>query len=100
MTNVKKKEVSEEQYAQVLNHHRHEVYHIALKGWQIPILHGLIALAADHPDIKQTKWPTKQLIAQVRWWCKEKFSEWGFSPEEVEYLDRMRQDAQGNITEE
>ena len=97
---VKMKEVSREQYTQVLDRHKHEVYHIALKGWQIPILHGLITLAADNPGVKNLGWPTKQLIAQVRWWCKEKFSEWGFSPQEVEYLDKMRQDAQGKITEE
>ncbi len=97
---VKMKEVSREQYTQVLDRHKHEVYHIALKGWQIPILHGLITLAADHPGVKNLGWPTKQLIAQARWWCKEKFSEWGFSPEEVECLDKMRQNAQGKITEE
>ena len=96
----KKQEVTKEQYAQALDQHKDEVYHIALKGWQMPILHGLIALAADHPGVKKLGWPTKQLINQVRWWCREKFSEWGFSPEEVEYLDKMRENAQGNITEE
>lgn len=90
----KKQEVTKEQYAQALDQHKDEVYHIALKGWQMPILHGLIALAADHPGVKKLGWPTKQLINQVRWWCREKFTEWGFSPEEVEYLDKMREDAQ------
>ena len=100
MTNVKKKEVTEEQYAQVLSQHMGEVYHIAIKGWEIPIFHRLIALAADHPGVKKRGWPTKRFITQARWWCREKFKEWGFTPEEVEYLDKMRKDAQGNITEE
>ena len=97
---VGKKVVTEEQYVQVLNQHKHEVYHFDLQGWQMPVLHGLIALAADHPGVKRLGWPTQRLIAQVRWWCREKFSEWGFSPEEVEYLDKMREDARGNISEE
>jgi len=84
-----KKVVTLEQYTQVLVQHKDEVHHIALQGWQIPILHGLIALAADHPGIKERGWPTKDLITQVRWWCRERYSEWGFSPEEVEYLDKM-----------
>ncbi len=83
------KVVTPEQYAEVLEQHKDEVYQLALKGWQIPILHGLIALAADHPGVKKLGWPTQQLINQVRWWCGEKFSEWGFTPEEVEYLDKM-----------
>lgn len=85
------KVVTPEHYAKVLDQHKHEVYHLALQGWQMPILHGLIALAADHPGIKMLSWPTRQLINQVRWWCREKFSEWGFSPEEVEYLDKKRE---------
>ncbi|MBA7716293.1 hypothetical protein ES703_125363 [subsurface metagenome] len=91
---MKKKAVTEEHYAQVLSQHMDEVYHIAIKGWQMPILHGLIVLAADHPGVKKRGWPTKQFITQARWWCREKFKEWGFSPEEVEYLDKMREVSQ------
>jgi len=88
---AKKKVVTREQYTEALLEHQDDVYHIAIKGWQMPIFHGLIALAADHPEVKKLGWPTKRLITQVRWWCREKFKEWGFSPAEVEYLDKMRE---------
>lgn len=89
MSTVKK--VTQEHYAEVLDQHKGEVYHLALQGWQLPILHGLITLAADHPGVKDLGRPTKEFIDQVRWWCREKFKEWGFTPEEVEYLDKMRE---------
>ena len=94
MSGPNKKEVTREQYSEALLKHQDYIYQIAIKGWQIPILHGLITLAADHPSVKKLGWPTKQLITQVRWWCREKFKEWGFSPEEVEYLDKMREEVQ------
>lgn len=85
------KEVTLEDYARILGLHQDEVSQIDFLGWQIPILHGLIALAADHPDVEKLGCPTQKVIRQVRWWCRQKFSEWGFSPEEVEYLDTMRE---------
>ena len=88
---VEKKEVSPEDYSRILERHKDDVYNTSFLGWQLPILHGLIALAADHPDIEKTGWPTKAVIQQVRRWCRQKFCEWGFSPEEVEYLDTMRE---------
>jgi len=84
--------VTKEQYAQALEAHKNEEYHLVLKGWQVPILHGLIALAADHPGIKNLGWPTKQVISEVRWWCRQKFGMWGFTSEEVEYLDKIREE--------
>lgn len=88
---MEKQEVNQEDYARILGRHKDEVYQIDLLGWQMPILHGLIALAADHPDVKKLGCPTQEVIRQVRWWCRQKFSEWGFSSEEVEYLDTMRE---------
>ncbi|GAI75739.1 unnamed protein product [marine sediment metagenome] len=86
------KQVTNERYAEILDTHKNNEYHLVLKGWQVPILHGLIALAADHPGIKAMDQPTKQLIAQVRLWCKDKFRSWGFTPQQVEYLDKMREE--------
>lgn len=86
------KMVTPEQYAEKLGRHQDDEYHLILTGEQVPILHGLIALAADHPEIEKSGWPTKRLITQVRWWCRQKFSDWGFTPEEVEYLDKTRED--------
>ena len=90
---MERQEVTPEDYARVLEQRKDEVYQIAFLGWQMPILHGLIALAADHPDVQNLGSPTQEVIAHIRWWCRQKFSEWGFSPEEVEYLDTMREGA-------
>jgi len=90
---MEKKEVSIKRYSQVLNEHKEEVYDIAIKAWQVPILHGLITPAADHPGMKGlTGRAAKDLIEQMRWWCRQKFREWGFTPEEVEYLDTRREE--------
>jgi hypothetical protein len=86
------KEVTREKYALVLEEYKNDDYILNLKGWQVPIIHGLIALAADHPGIQRLGWPTKQVIAEVRSWCKDKFIEWGFTTEEAEYLDKMREE--------
>ena len=89
------KVVTPEQYVKALEKHQGEEYHLVIKGWQVPILHGLVALAADHPGIKAMGWPTHQVIGEVRSWCRQKFGMWGFSLEEVEYLDKMREKVQG-----
>jgi len=89
---MEKKEVTIEQYAQVLDEHKHEVYDISIAAWQMPILHGLIVTAAGYPDSRETGGARKEFIAQIRWWCREKFAEWGFTPEEVEYLDTQERD--------
>ena len=91
---MESKEVTPEDYARVLDRHKDDVYEISFLGWQMPILHGLVALAAAHPEIGKTGWPTTAVIQQIRWWCRQKFTEWGFSPEEVEYLDTMREEVQ------
>lgn len=91
---MEKKKVTIEQYSQVLNEHKDEVYDIPIKAWQVPILHGLITLAVGHPGIKGLSEAMQDLIEQARWWCREKFTEWGFTPEEVEYLDTMREKTQ------
>ncbi len=84
------KEVTPEQFYESLTKYNDETYHLALKGWQVAILHGLVALAADHPGIKKMHEPTQSVITDFREWCKRIFAEWGFTPEEVEYLDKMR----------
>ena len=90
---MEKKEVSIKRYSQVLNEHKEEVYDIAIGAWQVPILHGLITPLADDPSMKGlTGRAAKDLIEQIRWWCRQKFREWGFTPEEVEYLDTRREE--------
>lgn len=84
------KEVTPEKYKASLDAHKNDVCVLELRGWQVPVLHGLIALAAGHPGVKSLGWPTKVTIERVRDWCRKIFAVWKFTPEEVEFLDKMR----------
>lgn len=88
---VEMKRVTPEQYVDKLNENKHKEYTLQLRAWQVPILHGLIALAADHPGVRNLGIHTHQTIKEVRTWCKNVFALWGFTPEEVEFLDKMRE---------
>ncbi len=85
------KEVTPQQFHDRFLPHKDTVYYLRLQGWEVAILHGLISLVADHPGIKAMQGPTHQAIDHVRSWCNGKFALWGFTPEEVEYLDNMRE---------
>ncbi len=85
------KAVTPRRYAEKLTAHKAGIYNLPLYGWQVPILHGLVALATDHPEIKKMHEPTHQVIREGREWCKDICSHWGFTLEEVEYLDKMRE---------
>jgi hypothetical protein len=86
------KRVSRERFAELLEKHKNDDYPLSLRGWQVPIMHGLVAVAADHPGIQAMHEPTKRVINQFREWCKMVFIQWGFTAEEAEYLDQMRQE--------
>jgi len=83
--------VTPRQFYNRLVPYKDEDYTLTIKGWQVAVLHGLIALAADHPGIKKMHGPTQQVIKEVREWCKNKFRTWGFTQEEIEFLDRIRE---------
>ncbi len=97
------KEVTPQQFHDRFNPYKDKVYYLRLQGWEVAVLHGLISLVADHPGIKAMHGPTQQAIDHVRSWCNGKFGLWGFTPEEVEYLDKMREvkagesSAKGNL---
>jgi len=85
------KEVTPQKFHDRFLPYKDKVYYLRLQGWEVAVLHGLISLVADHPGIKVLHGPTHQVIDHVRSWCTSKFSLWGFTPEEVEYLDKMRE---------
>jgi len=91
---VEMKRVTPDQYIDKLTAHKDEEYTLQLHAWQVPLLHGLIALAADHPGVKNLGVHSHLTIQEIRDWCKGVFASWGFTPEEVEFLDKMREVAQ------
>ena len=98
---VKTKTVTPKQFYDRLVPYKDQEYTLTLKGWQVAVLHGLIALVADHPAIKEMHGPPQEVIKEVREWCKDKFRTWGFTREEIEFLDRIRErEASPTIKEE
>lgn|GEM_PF-4651271 len=94
----KMKEVTPQQFHDRFLPYKNNVYYLRLQGWEVAILHGLISLVADHPNIKAMQGPTNQVIDHVRLWCGGKFGLWGFTPEEVEYLDEIRDGKDGETS--
>ncbi|AII60183.1 hypothetical protein X793_03530 [Dehalococcoides mccartyi CG4] len=97
-TVYKMKEVTPQQFHDRFLPYKNNVYYLRLQGWEVAILHGLISLVADHPNIKAMQGPTNQVIDHVRLWCGGKFGLWGFTPEEVEYLDEIRDGKDGETS--
>lgn len=85
------KEVSMELFGEKMQEHYFDKYNLELHGWQIGILHGLAALVADHPGIKKMSQPTQGTIREIRDFCLQTFASWGFTQEEIEWLDKMRE---------
>jgi hypothetical protein len=67
--------------------HRQHIYSLELDGWEVPVLHGLVALAARHPEMAKLGQPTHQVIHEVRNWCLEVMRGWGFTPAQLKFLD-------------
>jgi hypothetical protein len=85
------KEVTMEEFGQKMREHLFDEYHPELHGWQIGIMHGLACLVADHPGVQKMSQPTQGTIREVRDWCLQIFGQWGFTAEEIEWLDKMRE---------
>lgn len=87
--------VSKERFGELLGKNFQNLYILTLSGWEVSILHGLVALAADHPEVKGLGRPTRRFIRSVRTWFKTVFLDWGFSQGEAHYLDTAKTDGKG-----
>lgn len=92
--------VPQGKFLEKLNAAGYRDYILCLKGWQVAILHGAMALGADHPGVRGMSKPTHDAIRLFRDWCKAVFVDWGFSPGEALFLDTMREDEEGKVTPE
>lgn len=88
------KPVSQERFGEALKLGFHRKYTLELEGFQLSILHGLVALATDHPGIKGMSPVILKVIREVRDFCLAAFRDWGLDEEEVFYLDTMRVEVQ------
>jgi hypothetical protein len=66
-------------------------YIMPAKGWEVAVLHGLVALAADHPGVEMLHAETQAVIRRIREWCMAVFIDMGFSPGEAVFLNTARE---------
>lgn len=55
------------------------------------VLHGMIALAMDHPDLARVSDTTMKVGRRFREFCKYVFREMGMTTEDAELLDHLRE---------
>ena len=49
-----------QKFHEVLDSKGNEIYTLELRGWEVDILHSLLALAMDHPGMQKMSQPTHQ----------------------------------------
>lgn len=81
--------VTLERFGEVLRANQGKRYAFGLGAAEVSILHGLISLAMEHPDVQKLGQPTLEIARSIRDWCVDCFVDMGFSPEEVEQLDTL-----------
>lgn len=86
-------EVTYQEFSEALERNWQKQYQLNLTGIEIPVLHGLIALAEDHPGIKDLGSHTHNIIKKIRGFTLDCFRDWGFTEEQVHYIDTMRERA-------
>lgn len=83
--------VTPERFEEVLTNSEGKNYLLRLGVGEVTVLHGLIALAMDHPGV-QEQGLTPQIGRSIRDRCLDCFRDMGFSDEEVAQLDVMREE--------
>ena len=81
-----------QKFHQVLDSKGNEIYTLELRGWEVDILHSLLALAMDHPGMQKMSQPTHQAVRRYRGWCKEVWVKMGLSEEDATLVDRLREE--------
>jgi hypothetical protein len=83
-------------FAETMKPHAKESYSLEICGWQVAIIHGLIALAASHPSVKNMNQTTQITIKTVRTMCLEIKRTWGLDQESLDYLDRSHEQTEAS----
>jgi CheY-like chemotaxis protein len=78
-------------FTDALRHNGDRVYTLRMKGWEVGILHGLVALAADYPGIQKQSDQTHRIIQDFREWCQIVWIDMGLIAQEARLLDELRE---------
>ena len=83
--------VSKERFLEVLGFHARDLYTVHISGWRVPIIHGLMALMMRLPGLARESPSVYTTIARIRKACLQAMRGWGFSEEEIDWLDHARE---------
>ncbi|MCK9598683.1 MAG: hypothetical protein M0R06_06555 [Sphaerochaeta sp.] len=84
------KEVSYERYLAVIEPILGEQFMMILNPLQITAMHGALADTMEHPQVKNELTHAYELLSSLRKWCLQSFEDMGFTPDEVEWLDKTK----------
>jgi hypothetical protein len=87
MEQSKPEEVSMERYEQISRPHLKDDCNLSLKGWQVPLLHGVILMAERAFAIKSLSPLSQAAIKYWSGWCLDTMEGWGFTREELAWLN-------------
>lgn len=87
-----KNPVSPQHYADVAAPHLKEKVILPLESWEVGLLHGMIRLALADPGAIFLSGTSRLAIQRWRDFCLTVITSWGFSPEEVAWLDSAEVD--------
>ena len=82
----------EQRFLQVLKSKGNDTYTLEVTGCEVGILHGLVLLAMDHPNMQKMGQAAICVASNFRQWCKEVGVKMGLSEEETDLLDRLREE--------
>ena len=81
----------EQKFLEVMKSNGNDIYTLELTGCDVSILHGLVTLAMDHPNMQKMSQASQQ-ARRFRDWCEGVWVKMGFSEKEANLLDRLREE--------
>jgi len=80
----------EQRFLQILQSKGNDTYTLELTGSESSILHGLLTIAMDHPNMQKMGQVSYLVTSMLRQWCKGVWVNMGLSEEEADLLDQLR----------
>jgi hypothetical protein len=90
-----KKPVTPQHFIEISQPHMKEQVILPLEGWEVGLLHGIIRIALAHPGTQNLSNTSHLAIARWREFCLTVIGSWGFTPDEVAWLDSVEVDDAG-----
>jgi hypothetical protein len=99
MSQPVKKPVTPQHHFEIAVSHMHDQVMMPFEGWEIGLLHGMILIALANPGTKSLSNTSRLAIKRWREFCLTVIQSWGFTPEEVAWLDSAEDDDVGEPIE-